>query len=141
MRRILSEQLLLAMIIIILRMVFFFNPEPVTILATLNCFYQEEMSTLNFHLILQLSKELFILTTVKFGLENLFFSFDLINSVKGDRSMPGEAVFMAPEECGMNSDDQDGIDFIELHNMHEANIIPFSLLSTVFHPFVPQQSI
>lgn len=31
--------------------------------------------------------------------------------------MPGEAVFMAPEECGMNSDDQDGIDFIELHNM------------------------
>ena len=61
--------------------------------------------------------------------------------MKGDRSMPGEAVFMAPEECGMNSDDQDGIDFIELHNMHEANIIPFSLLSTVFHPFVPQQSI
>jgi len=55
--------------------------------------------------------------------------------------MPGEAVFMAPEECGMNSDDQDGIDFIELHNMHKANIIPFSLLSTVFHPFVPQQSI
>ena len=23
--------------------------------------------------------------------------------------MPGESVFMAPEECGMNSDDQDGI--------------------------------
>lgn len=72
MRRILSEQLLLAMIIIILRMVFFFNPEPVTILATLNCFYQEETSTLNFHLILQLSKELFILTKIRTN-ENFYF--------------------------------------------------------------------
>ena len=55
--------------------------------------------------------------------------------------MPGESVFMAPEECGMNSDDQDGINFVELYNMHKENIIPLSLLWMVFRPCVPQQSI
>merc|ERR1712176_343799 len=45
------------------------------------------------------------------GNVNFEFSSDF-TIIKGDRSMPGEAVFMAPEECGMNSDDQlivDGI--------------------------------